>query len=93
MLWSRKAPAIQYLGSSVQEPRRRLGSHKNDIENQRLNKAVAKHFEDTKSTVQDLVFVPFKRLRSNNRLILKHFENKAINEFNLIESGVNRILA
>ena len=74
-------------------PRRRLGGHKGDIENQRLNKAVAKHFHDTKSTVKDLVFVPFKRLRSNDRLILKHFENKAINEFNLIAAGVNRILA
>jgi hypothetical protein len=93
LLWSAKVPAVQYLGSSEQEPRRRLGGHKGDIENQRLNKAVAKHFHDTKSTVKDLVFVPFKRLRSNDRLILKHFENKAINEFNLIAAGVNRILA
>ena len=57
------------------------------------HKAVAKHFFNTKSTVEDMVFVPFKRLRSGNRLILKNLENKAINEFNLIETGVNRIMA
>ena len=55
MLWSRKAPAMQYLGSSEQEVRKRLGQHKGDIQNRRLNKAVAKHFQDTKSTVADLV--------------------------------------
>ena len=83
MLWSTKAPAMQYLGSSEQEPVRRLGGHTGDIENRRFKKAVVKHFFDTKSTVEDIVFVPFKRLRSGSRLILKHFENKAINEFNL----------
>ena len=59
LLWSRKDPGKQYLGSSTQEPRRRLGSHKSDIENQRVNKAVGKHFVDTKSTVQDLRPLPF----------------------------------
>ena len=58
-----------------------------------LKKAVAKHFFNTKSIVEDLVFLPFQRLKSGNRLILKHFENKAINEFNLILAGVNSIVA
>ena len=75
LLWSSKVPAMQYLGSLEQEPGRRLAGHKSDIENLRLKKAVAKHFHDTKSTVEDLMFFPFKRLRSNNRLILRHFEN------------------
>ena len=68
-LWSRKAPALQYLGSSEQEPRRRLGAHKGDIENRRLTKWVGKHFSDTKITVEDLVFAPFRRLKSGNRLV------------------------
>ena len=92
-MWSRKDPGKQYLGSSTQEPRRRLGSHKSDIENQRVNKAVAKHFVDTKSTVQDLRFVPFKKLKSKAKLILKHFENRLIKKYNLIKAGINRILA
>ena len=93
LLWSSKAPALQYLGSSMQEPRRRLGAHKSDIENGRMNRAVAKHFHDTNSTVKDLVFVPFKQIRAGSKLILKHFENRAINEYNMIEAGVNKILA
>ena len=52
---------------------------------------MAKHFHDTKSTVADLVFVPFKLVKSEDRLILRHFENKCINEFNLVEAGINRI--
>ena len=51
---------------------------------------MAKHFFDTKSTVENMVFVPFKRLKLGNSLILKLFENKAINVLNLIEAGVNR---
>ena len=75
---------MQYLGSSEQEVRRRLGQHKGDIQNMRLNKAVAKHFHDTRSTVADLVFVPFKLVKSSDRLVLRHFENQCINQFNLM---------
>ena len=78
------------LGRLSQENRRSYQLYK---ENQRLNKAVAKHFFETKSTVKDLRFVPFKKLKSKDKLILKHFENKAINDYNLIEKGINRILA
>ena len=59
----------------------------------RLNKAVAKHFYDTGSTAADLVFVPFKRIKSSNRFVLRHCEAKAINDYNMVEAGVNRILA
>ena len=92
LLWSSKAPEKQYIGSSEREPRYRLGEHKRDIQNGRINKAVPKHFSDTKSTVKDLVFVPFKRIKATDRFTLKHFENKAINDFNMIDAGINRIL-
>ena len=93
LLWSRKVPAIQYLGSSFREPRVRFGEHRRDIMDRNEEKAVSKHFVDTNSTVDDLVFVPFKRIRSNNRLVLRHMETKFINEYNLIEAGINRILS
>ena len=93
LLWSSKAPTKQYLGSSIREPRSRLGEHKRDILNKKVNKAVAKHFQDTGSKVEDLVFVPFKRLKCSDRLMLKHFENLAINKYNMVEAGINRILA
>ena len=86
-------PAIQYLGSSFREPRVRFGEHRRDIIERNKEKAVSKHFVDTNSTVDDLVFVPFKRIRSNNRLVLRHMETKFINEYNLIEAGINRILS
>ena len=93
LLWSSKAPSKQYLGSCIREPRDRLGEHRRDIGHKRMDKAVAKHFHETGSTVADLVFVPFKKIKCNDKFMLKHFENKAINQYNMIEAGINRILA
>ena len=58
-----------------------------------MNKAVAKHFHDTGSSVSDLVFTPFKRIKCQDKLMLKHYENWAINEYDMISAGINRILA
>ena len=58
-----------------------------------MDKAVAKHFSDTNSREEDLVFVPFKRVRSSNILVLRHLETMFINDFNLLEAGINRILS
>ena len=93
LLWSSKAPAKQYIGSSDRQPSVRLGEHRRDIENGKVEKAVPKHFQDTRSTAADLVFVPFKRIKAGDRHTLKHFENKAINDFNMIAAGINRVLA
>ena len=91
LLWSKKAPHQQYLGSCSREPRERLGEHRRDIING-INKAIPIHFRETRSSVDDLVFVPFKRIRSKSKLVLKHFENKLMNEYNLVEAGITRIL-
>ena len=93
LLWSKKVPAIQYLGSSYREPRVRFGEHRRDIIDRNEEKAVSKHFLDTNSRVDDIVFVPFKKIRSRDRHILRYMETKLINEYNLIEAGVNRILS
>ena len=58
-----------------------------------VDKAVAKHFADTNSREEDLVFVPFKKIRSSNILVLRHLETEFINKFNLVEAGINRILS
>ena len=47
-------------------------------QDRRLNKDMAKHLFDTKSTAEDIVFAPSKRLKSGSRLNLKHFENKVL---------------
>ena len=93
LLWSKKVPAKQYLGSSAREPRERLGEHRRDIEGGKVEKAVAKHFADSYSRVEDLVFVPFMRVRSSDPWVLRHLETKFINDFNLVDSGINRILS
>ena len=59
---------------------------------QTVEKAVPCHFADTNSSEDDLVFAPFRRVRSNNPWVLRHLESNAINEYNLVEAGVNRIL-
>lgn len=92
LLWSSKAPTLQYLGSSTREPRFRLAEHKRDIQSGDITKAVPKHFIETKSTIADLMFVPFKKIISNDPLILRHFETKLINEYNMLEAGINKIL-
>ena len=91
LLWSSKAPTIQYLGSSGQTPGARLTQHRRDIMDG-ANKAVAVHFRDTRSTVDHLVFRPVKRLVSSHPAVRLHFEHEFINQHNLIESGINRIL-
>ena len=92
MLWISKASANQYLGISARETWVRLSKHRRDIENRRLNKAVAKHFYDTGSSASDLMFVPFKKIKSSDRFVLRHCETKAINDYNMVEAGVKRIL-
>ena len=91
LLWSSKVPNVQYLGSSGQTPGARLRQHRQDIMDG-AEKAVAQHFTATRSTVDHLVFRPFKHLLINNPVIRLHFEHEALNTYNMIETGVNRIL-
>ena len=92
MLWSKKAPNKQYLGmgSSGRTHRERLLEYRRDIMNGKVVKAVPKNLNDTRINEEDIVFVLFKIIRISNRHVLLH---KAINEYNMIEAGVNRILA
>ena len=90
LLWSRKHPR-QYLGSSGQTPGERLGQHRRDIMGG-ADKAVAQHFRDTGSTVDDLVWRPFKRLVSTSPAVRLHYEHEFINKHNMVEGGINRTL-
>ena len=38
------------------------------------------------------MFVPFKKIISNDPLILRHFETKLINEYNMLGAGIKKIL-
>ena len=93
LFWIRNtgSEALQYLGSSGQTPAERLNGHRSDIRNGAL-KAVAEHFRATGSTVDDLVFVPFKRIFATSPAIRLHFEHQFLNRHDMIDGGINRIL-
>ena len=90
LVWSRKHPR-QYLGSTGQTPGARLLQHRRDIM-AGADKAVAQHFRETNSSVDDLVFRPFLRLVNSSPAIRQHYENMFINQHNLVDEGINRIL-
>ena len=71
---------------------KRLGEPRIDISEVKVEKAVACHFADTNSQEEDLGFVPFLQVRSSNPWVLCHLEGRAINEYNLVDAGVNRVL-
>jgi hypothetical protein len=91
LLWSSKVPTVQYLGSSGQTPGARLRQHRQDIMDG-ADKAVAKHFRDTRSSVDNLMFRPFMKLTASSPAIRLHYEHKFLNEHDQINSGINRIL-
>ena len=60
-----------------------------------MEKAVPKHFIDKMRTEDDLECAPFfKMIRSSNKNVLLqlHYEYKEINDFNIIEAVINRIM-
>ena len=91
VLWSMKAPEKAYLGSSSRRPKDRLREHKYSIEEGK-DVAVANHFHETRSDTSDLVFRPVLKVKSSSPWVIKHFESKLMNELNLVEEGVNRII-
>lgn len=91
LLWSAKAPALQYLGSSGKTPAERLSGHRSDITT-RSDKAVAEHFRATGSTVEDLIFIPFKRIFATSHAVRMHFEHQFLDRHDMIDGTINRIL-
>ena len=91
VLWSKKVPEKVYVGSSCRQVKDRLREHRRDIEEGK-QVAVANHFGETRSAVSDIVFRPVMKVKSNCRWVLRHFESRLINELNVLEEGVNRIL-
>ena len=83
---------LQYLGSCNRKVSTRVGEHRRDIADKVKGKAVAEHFERIRSGVEDLVFIPFMRVRSDDPEVLRVLEQKYINDYNLIEAGINVIL-
>ena len=80
----------QYVGESGrQRPVERFREHRNDIDNKRVNKCVPKHFVDSNSNSENIVFTPFMAVKDKNPYVRKFLEREFINSHNLIEEGIN----
>ena len=89
VLRSKKAPGRWYGGQTGGRVDRRLGQHCRSIINRDETKAVARFFMETRSTVEDLVFVPIKIVKKRNLWARLEIERKFLNEYNLVEDGLN----
>ena len=67
---------------------RRLGQYRRDIMNRDESK-VARHFMQTNSTVDDIIFVPIKVVRRRNLWARLEIERKFLNDNNLLDDGLN----
>ena len=83
------APPSQYAGQTGATAGTRVGQHANSIDDQDESKVVGKHFKDTHSTREDLVFTPFKKLKSNNPWVRLHYERQFINQHGGIDKFLN----
>ena len=92
LLWSAKDPTKQYLGRCSHNVVSRLCEHRRSIINKVRGKAIPDHFAKIKSTINDLRFVPFKKIKSKNPHVLIEYERHLINRYNLVTAGVNMIL-
>ena len=86
---SRKVPEVCDGGQTGGRVDRRVGQHRRDIINKDETKVVARHFMETGSTVEDLVFVPIKVVKNKNMWARLEIERQFINENNLLDDGLN----
>ena len=89
VLGSKKAPGRWYGGQTGGRVDRRLGQHRRSIINRDETKAVARFFMETRSTVEDLVFVPIKIVKKRNLWARIEIERRFLNEYNLVDDGLN----
>lgn len=91
LLWSSKNPSKQYLGRCGRWVSVRLGKHRRDIVNKTRGRVIVEHFAKIRSSVNDLWFVPFMKIRSKDLHVLIELERNYINQYNLVVVGINAI--
>ena len=90
-LRDQERPSKLKIPSTAKVSRRTL-QHVNDIENEKVEKAVPAHFKATKSGKNNLRMTPVMVVKSRNPWVRLHFERDFINKHHLVESGINRVL-
>ena len=80
----------QYVGETSREIRVRWGEHRRSMEDPGTNKSVGKHFQGgTHRGKEDCVMIPFLKIKSTDPFVRKALEVKYINDFDLIDRGLN----
>ena len=82
----------QYGGQSGGTVARRTLQHANDIQHEKLDKAIPAHFKNTGSTKVNLVVAPIKVIKSKNPWVILHYKREFISKHNLVEGGINWML-
>ena len=83
------SPPSQYVGQSGTTVANRLRGHVRSIEEQDENKVVGKHFRETHSKREDLVFAPIMKLKSENPWVRLHYERRFMNQHGGIDKFLN----
>jgi hypothetical protein len=83
------SPPSQYVGQSGTTVATRLKAHIRSIEDQDEEKAVGKHFKETHSTREDLVFTPIMTVKVNNPWVRLHYERRFMNQHGGVDKFLN----
>ena len=86
----KKCPKIQYIGQSTQPAASRFCNHLSDITTQKLQKPVGAHFNLPGHTASDMVFLPFEKLRIQDKTMLDVRERFWIEKKKTFLYGLNR---
>ena len=83
----------QYAGQTERKVKERWAEHKRSMEDPNTKKPVGMHFQEKgHKGPEDCTIVPFMKIRSKDPFVRLLMEKKAISDYGLIESGLNKKL-
>ena len=87
----RKCPSFVYVGETQRKAKERFYQHRSYVMNQKTDTPTGAHFNGKGHSVNDLLMVPFERVRpANNPHTRKIREKYWINRYRSVEFGANR---
>ena len=87
----KKCPDVEYVGQTSQPIHKRFYSHSSDITNQKIDKPVPEHFNKPGHKLSDMCFLPFEKLRKQDKTLLTVRERFWIEEKQTLKFGLNKI--
>ena len=80
----------QYIGSTDQQFKTRMGQHKGYVNNQKLDKATGFHFSQTNHKLSDMKVSIVEEVHNKDRFYLLEKEKSYIRKFNTKYKGLNK---